>query len=131
MAFPVDLEHVGRTEARLGVTFPPSFVERMLTENGGEVVIGEDAWSLNPFLDTSDKTRLKRTSNDIVVETESAREWPSFPQTAVAIASNGMGDHLVLLPDPEQPRQLQAAVFTWNHETGELDQVAEDFVELV
>ena len=130
MPFPVELEHVRRTEVRLGVTFPQGFVARMLAENGGEVMIGEEDWLLNPFLDVSDKTRLKRTANDIVRETASARGWPRFPQSGVSIASNGMGDHLVLLEDPARPGHLQAAVFMWSHETGELDKVADDFAEL-
>jgi hypothetical protein len=130
MPFPVELEHVRRTEARLGVTFPSGFVTRMLAENGGELAIGEEDWSLNPFLDASDKVRLKRTANDIVRETESAREWSSFPPSAIAIASNGMGDLLVLLEDPARPAHLQAAVFMWSHETGEIDKVADDFAEL-
>ena len=51
-------------------------------------------------------------------------------QTDVAIASNGFGDHLVLLPDPNQPKVLLATVFMWSHESGELDKVANDFAEL-
>jgi len=128
--FPVELELVRRTEANLGVTFPGSFVERMLTENGGEVTIEQEAWSLNPFFDASDGVRIKRTSNDIVRETASARAWPGFPPLGISIASNGMGDHLVFLPDPRRQSVLQAVVFMWSHETGELDKVADDFAEL-
>jgi hypothetical protein len=130
MPFPVELEHVRRTEARLGASFPQGFVARMLAENGGEVIIGEETWSLNPFLDVSDKVRLKRTCYDIVQETKSAREWRRFPPSAVSIASNGMGDHLILLEDPARPGHLQAAVFMWSHETGECDRVVDDFSEL-
>jgi hypothetical protein len=130
MPFPIDLEQIQRTETELGAIFPTSFVARMLADNGGEVEIDEEAWSLNPFRDTSDRTRIKRTASDIVRETAEARRWPRFPQQGISVASNGLGDHLVLLPDPTAPQRLQPAVFMWSHETGELDKVADDFAEV-
>jgi len=130
MPFPIEIDQVRRTEVKLGVTFPKSFVARMLADNGGDIVIEDEAWSLNPFLDWTDKVRLKRTCNDIVGETINAREWSGFPQSGISIASNGMGDHLVLLPDPSQSDLLQPVVFMWSHETGELDKVADDFAAI-
>lgn len=50
---------------------------------------------------------------NIVDETQSAKKWHQFPIDAVAIAGNGTGDRLVLLPKSE-------TVWTWDHETGEL-----------
>ena len=70
----------------------------MLKDNGGEVVTPPDTWQLHPFLDTSDKKRLRRTCNDIARETESAKEWPRFPEEAIAIGANAGGDWLILLP---------------------------------
>ena len=130
MPFPVDVAYVKSAEAKLDVAFPLGFVARMVLENGGEIQIEGDLWWLHPFLDTSDKTRLKRTCNDIVRETESARKWRGFPPNAVAIAANGTGDQLILLPSPPQPQRLQDAVFIWDHETGEVSQIADDFFEL-
>jgi hypothetical protein len=98
--------------------------------NGGELKADGDVWELHPFLDTSDKTRLKRTCNDITRETTVAKEVSDFPADGVAIAANGTGDRLVLLPSPSNTARLQDAVFVWNHETGTLAKVADDFAEL-
>ena len=130
MPFPVDITMVKETEGRLGVAFPVTFVDRMMRSNGGEVVIEDEEWSLHSFFDTTAATRIKRTCNDIVRETTDAREWKTFPSGGVAIASNGMGDQLVFLPDPHRATQLQPTVFMWSHETGELDVVAKDFGDL-
>ena len=127
MPFPVDIRYVHDTEAKLGVKFPPSFVVRMVKSNGGEVTTPPDAWQLYPFLDSSDRKRLARTCNDIVRETASARQWPGFPPQAVAIAANGCGDQLVLLPQPDALQYLGHEVYFWDHETGQLHKVADDF----
>ena len=86
-------------------------------QDGGEVDTTQDLWKLFPIFDTSDKNRLKRTANDIVRETASARDWTGFPPEAVAIASNGLGDIAILLPSKEDDQVLQDIVFRWNHET--------------
>lgn len=130
MPFPLDITCVKSTEAKLGVSFPLGFVARMLRDNGGEIQIEGEVWWLYPFLDRTDRRRLKRTCNDIMRETESAQKWPGFPSTAVAVAGNGSGDQLILLPRPEAPQRLQDAVFLWDHETGEVHKIADDFVEL-
>lgn len=36
MPFPVEEKYTLQTEKKLGVTFPPSFRERMIKNNGGE-----------------------------------------------------------------------------------------------
>jgi hypothetical protein len=134
MPFPVDAQYVQKTEAKLGVTFPASFKLRMLKSNGGDVRTSmggwEEHWQLYPFFDTSDKTRLKRTCNDIVRETKSHRERPDVPPNAVAIGDNGGGDLLILLPDPNDTDCLQDAVYWWDHETGDVERIADDFDEL-
>ena len=129
MPFPVDEKYIQQAEGKLGVKFPASFRERMMKDNGGEVESPPDAWQLYPFMDSSDKKRLKRTCNDITRETASAKQWYSFPPDAIAIGANGGGDHLVLIPS-DDPAVLQDAVFWWDHETGEIHKVADDFREL-
>lgn len=129
MPFPVDEKYILQAEQKLGVKFPTAFREKMMQDNGGEVDTPPDAWQLYPFLDTSDKKRLKRTCNDITRETASARKWRSFPSDVVAIGTNGGGDQLVLRPSSD-PSVLRDAVFWWDHETGEINKVAEDFKEL-
>ncbi len=59
--------------------------------------------------DDSDRKRLSRTANDIVRETEAAREWDEFPADVVAIAGDGSGDALVLLPGSDE-------IYIWSHE---------------
>jgi hypothetical protein len=130
MPFPVDIAWVKATEAKLRTSFPLGFVARMVTLNGGEVEADGDTWELFPFLDKSDRKRLKRTCNDIVLETGSARAWPGFPPDGVAIAGNGTADRLILVSDPTAPDRLQPGVFFWDHETGEMAAVAEDFADL-
>lgn len=131
MPFPVDRLSIAATEVKLGVTFPLSFVTRMLPRNGGEIHAAGDIWELHPFLDTSDRKRLKRTCNDIVHETRWSRSMAAdFPQEAVSIASNGGGDQLVFMPAAASPGHLQDRVYLWDHETGDLSEVARDFSEL-
>ena len=129
MPFPVDEKYIQQAEQKLGVRFPASFRERMMQDNGGEVETPPDAWQLYPFMDTSDKKRLKRTCNDIARETASAKQWDSFPQDAIAIGSNGCGDQLVLTLSDDSG-VLQNAVFWWDHETGEIHKIADDFSQL-
>lgn len=130
MPFPVDEKYIVQTEQKLGVRFPESFRAKMQAENGGEVETSPDAWRLYPFFDTSDKKRLKRTSNDIVRETQSARKWESFPPDAVAIGANGGGDQLVFLRS-SQSGNLGPAVYWWDHETGTVHELAVDFSQLM
>jgi hypothetical protein len=130
MPFPLDIKYVTQTEQKLGVKFPASFVVKMVKQNGGSVSTAYDTWSLHPFLDASDRKRLARTCNDISRETSAARAWPRFPPDAVVIGSNGGGDLLILLPPEDNPSVLLHEIFWWEHETGEVQIVADDFSEL-
>jgi hypothetical protein len=129
MPFPVDSVFIDRAAERLGIRLPLSYIAHMQRSNGGEVEAADDTWQLYPIFDDSDKTRIKRTCNDIVRETKVAREWPGFPADAVTIGDNGTGDKLVLVPNDSGDR-LAEVVYRWDHETGELTAVAEDFGEL-
>jgi hypothetical protein len=130
MPFPVDIRFVKRAEEKLRRKLPSSYVARMCMRNGGELAAGDDAWQLYPVLDDSDRKRLARTCNDIVRETNAARQWRDFPANAVAIGSNGGGDQLVLVAD-ESTDRFRDEVYWWDHETGELHKVADDFQELL
>jgi hypothetical protein len=130
MPFPVDEKFVVKTEDKLGVRFPASFRNKMMENNGGEVQTPPDAWNLYPFFDTSDKKRIKRTSNDIVRETNKAREWPNFPEGAIAIGSNGSGDQLIFIKKTNNHLELNKSVFWWDHETGNINKIADDFKEI-
>jgi hypothetical protein len=130
MPFPVDPVFINRAAEKLGIRLPLSYVAHMQRSNGGDVAAANDRWTLYPIYDDSDKTRIKRTCNDIVRETKVAREWPGFPSNAVAIADNGTGDKLVFMP-AVSGECLAEEVYWWDHETDELTVVADDFGELL
>ena len=126
MPFPIDIKFITDTEGKLGVKFPPSYVVRMVKANGGTLAAPPECWQLYPIFDSSDRTRLKRTCNDVVRETKAARDWPGFPPDAVAIGSNGGGDQLVFVPRVDAPDLLADEVYWWDHETGELNKIGDD-----
>lgn len=119
MAFPVTIDKIAAAENALGRTFPGPMRTRLAMSNGGDIFAsGEiypdgDAWRLNPVRDDSDRKRLSRSANDILRETESARQWHAFPTDGIAVASNGTGDLLILLGDGDE-------IWLWDHETGEV-----------
>ena len=115
MPFPVDEREIEAAEQALRRRFPAAMRNRLSLSNGGEIeVAGDDCgWFLYPVRDATTRKRLSRTCNDIVRETRLAREWARFPNGAVAIADNGCGDHLVLLPGSDD-------IHFWDHESGEL-----------
>ncbi len=124
MPFPVELKYIKETEEELGVEFPKIFKEKMQEENGGEFLTEDEDWELFPFFDKSDKKRISRTCNHIILETKNAREWENFPEKAYAIGKNGCGDFLVLIE--KEPNKLSDKIYVWEHETGKLIKVGED-----
>ena len=130
MTFPIELKYIIETEKELGIEFPINFKTKMIQENGGEFATEEDEWQLFPFFDKSDNKRISRTCNHIVLETKNAKEWTNFPVDGIAIASNGCGDNLILLPFENNPKQLQETIYLWLHETGEIIEIAESIDEL-
>ncbi|MBM7366364.1 SMI1/KNR4 family protein [Gordonia hydrophobica] len=110
MAFPVSEDRIRIAEEKLGRQLPSVLRERLMADNGGEVEDDRrDGWILHPVRDDTDRKRLTRTANDIVRETESAREQADFPSGAVAIAEDGTGDALILLPGSDE-------IYIWSHE---------------
>ena len=110
---------------------PPSYILKMCRENGGVVWSGEKSFDLYSILDTTDRKRLARSCNDILRETATARSYnPVFLADALAIGDNGGGDLLVLIPDTDG-RHFADAIYRWDHETDELQKVAEDFADMV
>jgi hypothetical protein len=73
---------------------------------------------------------MSRTCNHIVLETKQARTWDNFPDNGIAIASNGSGDNLILLPLDTDNKKLREEIYLWQHETGEIQQVAKTIDEL-
>ena len=111
MAFPVSEDKIISAETALGRRLPERLRKRLEIQNGGDVATEEDDWTLHPVRDASDRKRLSRTANDMVTETRTQRQWRGFPPTAIAIASNGCGDVLIIRPDSDD-------IFLWDHETG-------------
>jgi|SRR5262249_42357397 len=126
MPFELDERFIVAAEQKLGASLPYSYRQAMKASNGGTVLAFNDVWELHPILDTSDRKRLKRSCNDVLRETEFMRDFPGWPQNALAIAWNG-GDRLVLL---KKDRQYEPEVYVWLYDTGELVEVAEVFSDL-
>jgi len=131
MPFPVDLKYIIETEKELGLVFPDSFKSKMTQANGGELMTEDDDWQLFPFFDKSDNKRMSRTCNHIILETKQARSWDNFPHNGIAIASNGSGDNLILLPSDNDNKKLKNEIYLWQHETGEIQELAKTIDELI
>ncbi|MBZ4036390.1 SMI1/KNR4 family protein [Flavobacterium sp. 17A] len=130
MPFPIDVKYIIEAEEELGLEFPPLFKEKMIEENGGEAQTEDDDWNLYPFFDKSDRKRISRTCNHIILETKQVKEWGNFPLNAIAIGGNGCGDQLILLPS-KNDKILDDIVYFWCHETGKIQKVAENIQELI
>jgi len=119
MPFPIDEKYVKESEEKIGRIFPLWYRDKMMMDNGGEIEAFEDTWQLYPILNRASNKLLSRTCNDVVKETESAKEYPDFPSDAVAIAGNGTGDQLVFLPENE--KIYSDKIYVWRHDSGECD----------
>lgn len=120
MPFPAPEEAIARAERLLGTRFPEAWRARLVAENGGEVDLDE-AWFLFPVLDSTDRKRLARSCNDVVSETQKARERRGFPSDGVAVGDDGAGNYLVLLPGECDAGALGARLYRWDHESAEVD----------
>lgn len=127
MPFPINQQYIVAAEQVLNLTFPTSFKNKMMIENGGELFLAEDDWQIFPFFDESDQKRKIRTYNHIVHETKLARKWQGFPEQAVAFAHNSYGDYLIFLPKAFNQSVLAESIFIWFHETNEIEQIATSF----
>jgi hypothetical protein len=127
MPFNIAERLITAAEEKLGAPLPHSYRQAMMASNGGEVVAYDDVWNLHPILDNSDRRRLSRSCNDILRETRVMRDWPGWPDNAVAIAENGAGDKMLFL---REGRGYQPAVYVWLHDTGDLIVIAQSFSEL-
>jgi hypothetical protein len=128
MPFPVDPKYIQETEDELNVKFPPHFCQRMMESNGGELFTEEFEIQLYPFFDKSDKKRISRTSNHIALETKHAKDWPGFAENYIAVGTDGFGNQLVLTHDGNGI--LTDKIYFWDHETGELEKIADTINDL-
>ena len=118
MAFATTEEQIRLAEDALAVKLPSALRARLLRENGGEIRAAADTWELFPVRDTTGQKRISRTANHVVRETAEVRKWPGFPPGAIAIASNGTGNFLILAPAEGESGALAETVLLWDHEGG-------------
>jgi len=128
MAFPVEEKYIRKAETESDVKFPSSYINKLIIENGGELDTEDNLWIFFPVFDDSDRKRILRTANHIIRENKSAKEWENFPENGLAIAENGSGDYLIYLI--EDNKEIRDDIYFWNHETGELEKVADSIKEL-
>ena len=126
-----ELKYIELAEEAIGLKFRDTFKNKMIVENGGEIIVKNESWQLIPFFDKSSKKRIIRTSNHIVRENESIKNWNRFPENAIAIGLNGSGDCLLLLIDDIYPNRLSDKIMEWSHENGKLVKIANDIKELL
>lgn len=126
MPFPVEERYICDAEAKLGLRLPDAYRLKLMRQNGGQLSAPPDTWELYPVRDASDRNRLKRTWNDLVLETRNARAWPGFPSDAIPIGTNGSGDLLVFLRSPDVPGVLTPTLYWWDHETGAVHEIVQN-----
>jgi len=122
---------IDREELALGAALPTSLRQFLLASNGGEVDGEDDVWQVFPVRDDTDRKRLTRTASHIARETSTARRWDGFPAEGIAIASNGSGDYLVVLPSKDDVASGAAAIYFWDHDSGALSLFASDWSAIV
>ena len=128
MPFPLEERFILLAEEKINGSLPHYYREKIKESNGGDIEALGDSWLLYPIADTSDKKRLKRTCNNIVTETESARKWYGFPEDVIAVGENGRGDRLILRRQSRS--KFGEEIFVWDHETLEVKSVAKNFDKL-
>ncbi len=124
MSFPIELKYIKEAEEELGVEFPKVFKEKMKEENGGEFYAERERWILFPFFDKSDKKRISRTCNHIILETKNAVKWNAFPKNSITIGTNQSGDYLILREI--ETNKLSDEIYIWYHETSEIIKVGKN-----
>ena len=115
MALPTTESFVAAAEDQLGLALPPWLRVRLIHANGGTLEAEGEYWELFSVPDTRDRKHVTRSATHILGETAAAREWTGFPPQAIAVASNGGGDYLILLPDEQAPSRLHDRPFIWLH----------------
>ena len=127
MAFDFSEEQVAATEAELGRRLPVAYRAAMMGKNGCIAFTEEDEWEIHPITDTSERKRLSRSNNHVLVKTKAAREWRGFPEEALAIGGNSAGDVMILPPSRADESAYGEEVFAYWHETGEIGSLVDDF----
>ncbi len=132
-----DWDALRTVERKLQCRLPEAYAAAMHNHNGGELPTDTDLWELYPVPGWPEQRVGHNAYGDVVSETSARRGRSLFPDGAVAIADNGLGDQLCFLPEPQQAAEdngdlpsLAPALWFWQHDTGELEKVADQFQDL-
>lgn len=120
----VTAEPLAQAEKRLRRRLPDFLRQRLLAEGGGSILVDGEPWALHrvPGVAGARPSLAGHIPvRDIVTETIEARRWRSFPRAAVAVASNGFGDHVIL-------RAGVDVLEIWEHETGSVVQARIEWI---
>jgi hypothetical protein len=128
---PASEESIRETETALKIKFPPSYREKMLKENGGELKLKEGAFHLIPVRASGLEAGAKTAGHDVVSATKEQKKNYTFPNDGIAFAANDAGDHLVFVKEYYHSDKLKNGVFLWNKKIGFVKRVAEDFSKLL
>jgi hypothetical protein len=114
MGLATSESYIAEAEREGHFNLPTPWKLMLLRSNGFTVQANGEDWEAFPILEGSSRKHLTRSANHILRETKTFRNFPRFPPDAVAIASNGCGDCLVLLTG-------KSDVYVWDHEAGNLE----------
>ncbi|RSD28390.1 SMI1/KNR4 family protein [Mesobacillus subterraneus] len=107
-------------EKELDAVFPAEYKELFKKTNNAEV--GE--WTLFPI---KDPKNIKRTWDDVVRQNKEARD-EGMAGDLVTIGEDGTGDKLCYrIVD----QAMEDQVYLWNHESGELEEMASSLKEFI
>jgi hypothetical protein len=112
----------------MGVRFPLIFKIKMSENNGGHVDLDGESWFLFAFEDLSSRASIRKTAQNIRMETQTAIEdGLGFPADGIAIGNNGAGDLLFLRRDGDV---VQSEVWIYRLRGGELAKALDDVASL-
>jgi hypothetical protein len=127
MPFALTEVQLSKSEEVIGARFPSAYRERIKRLNGGAVLAAADVWQVIPIRDTTDRKRLSRSANHVILETRAFSNWRYWHENAYAIAENGSGDALVIF---RKGPGFEPEVFVWRHEDGAIELVAKSFSDI-
>jgi hypothetical protein len=123
---PAEEKQITDTESTLKIKFPPSYRERMLKENGGDVKAGDEVYHLIPVGDLAGAG-----AENVVSATKERKKNYTYPNDGTAFAVNDAGDTLVFVKEYYHSDRLKNGVFLWNKKIGFVKRLAEDFSKLL
>jgi hypothetical protein len=123
---PASEEAIQETETALKIKFPPSYREKILKENGGDLKLTDGVFHLIPVSTGAHEAG----AGGVVKATREQKKNYTFPSDGIAFAANDAGDHLVFVKEYYHSDKLKNGVFLWNKKIGFVKRVAEDFSKL-